>query len=181
MKILALDIGNVCVKIDFANFARALAVKEISPEIIALQRELECGRISDETFLSAVANEYHCSYQDALRAFNSILISPIPGMVELVSSLDAYNYSARFFSDISPAHLARTRQLFPAAAAVPEGMFSFVSGAQKPDAAMFAAFETRFGIPALYVDDRMELITAARERNWNAHCFTSAAGLRAIL
>ena len=181
MKILALDIGNVCVKIDFANFARALSVKEISQNLIALQRELECGRISDEAFLSAVANAYHCSYQEAQRAFNSILLAPLPGMVELIASLHEYDYSARFFSDISPTHLARTREIFPTAAFVPDGMFSFVSGAQKPDAAMFAAFEARFGIPALYVDDRLELITAARARNWNAHQFTSAAELRALL
>ena len=60
-------------------------------------------------------------------------------------------------------------------------MFSFVSGAQKPDEIMFTAFEERFGIPALYVDDRMELISAARTRGWNAHPFTTASDLLTYL
>lgn len=177
IKILALDIGNVCVKIDFANFAHTLKIAEIPQELIALQRELECGRIDDKTFLSAVSDTCCCSYPDALYAFNSILIAPISGMVELVSSLNSYGYEARFFSDISPTHLARTKEIFPAAATVPDGMFSFVSGAQKPDEIMFTAFEERFGIPALYVDDRMELISAARTRGWNSRQFTTAHDL----
>ena len=181
IKILALDIGNVCVKIDFANFARTLGIAEIPQELIALQRELECGRIDDKTFLSAASDACHCSYPDVLRAFNSILIAPVPGMVEVVSSLNSYGYEARFFSDISPTHLARTKEIFPAAAAVPDGMFSFVSGAQKPDEIMFAAFEKRFGIPALYVDDRIELITAARTRGWNSRQFTTASDLLTYL
>ena len=54
MKILALDIGNVCVKIDFANFARNLNIPEIPRAIVDLQRDLECGRTTDEAFIYAV-------------------------------------------------------------------------------------------------------------------------------
>jgi FMN phosphatase YigB (HAD superfamily) len=99
----------------------------------------------------------------------------------LISSLDKYGYEARFFSDISLTHLARTHELFSGADYVPDGMYSFVSGAQKPAEEMFAAFEEKFGVPALYVDDRAELIEAAQRRNWNAIRFTNAEALQAAL
>ena len=99
-------------------------------------------------------------------------------MDELISNLDKYGFEARFFSDISLTHLTRTHELFPAAQFVPDGMYSFVSGAQKPAEEMFAAFEEKFGVPALYVDDRIELIEAARKRNWNAIQFTTADALK---
>ena len=181
MKILALDIGNVCVKIDFANFARNLNIPEIPAPIVELQRDLECGRIGDETFIYSVAMCCSCDPITAMEAFNSILIEAVPGMEDLISNLDKYGFEARFFSDISQTHLIRTFQLFSAASQVPDGMYSFVSGAQKPAEEMFAAFEEKFGIPALYVDDRAELIEAARSRNWNAIRFTNAEALQAAL
>jgi FMN phosphatase YigB (HAD superfamily) len=181
MKILALDIGNVCVKIDFANFARNLNIPEIPAPIVALQRDLECGRTTDEAFIYAVCQCCKTDPITAMKAFNSILIEAVPGMEELISSLDKYGYEARFFSDISLTHLARTHELFSGADYVPDGMYSFVSGAQKPAEEMFAAFEEKFGTPALYVDDRAELIEAARKRGWNAIQFTTAEALAAAL
>ena len=46
---------------------------------------------------------------------------------------------------------------------------------------MFEAFEKRFGVPALYVDDRKELIEAARKRGWNAIVFTNSEALSAAI
>ena len=181
MKILALDIGNVCVKINFANFARNLNIPEIPQEIIDLQRELECGRTSDEAFIYAASVACQRDPLTIMDAFNSILVEPVPGMEELISNLEKFDFEARFFSDISLTHLTRTHHLFPAAQFVPDGMFSFIAGAQKPAEEMFAAFEEKFGAPALYVDDRLELIEAARKRNWNAIQFTTADALQEAL
>lgn len=181
MKILALDIGNVCVKIDFSRFARTLGIAEIPQPLIDLQRDLECGRIGDEAFIYAVCRQSSTDPETAIAAFNSILIEAVPGMEDLISSLDQYGFKAFFFSDISPTHLTRTFKLFKAAENVSDGMFSFIAGAQKPDDAMFAAFEDRFGVPDLYVDDRAELIAAAKKRNWNALQFSTADALKNVL
>ena len=181
MKILALDIGNVCVKIDFANFAKNLQIGQIPGTLIELQRELECGRTTDEAFIYAASVACQRDPLTVLKAFNSILIEAVPGMEELVSNLEKFDFEARFFSDISLTHLTRTHHLFPAAQCVPDGMYSFVAGAQKPAEEMFAAFEEKFGTPALYVDDRLELIEAARKRNWNAIQFTTADALQEAL
>ena len=102
-------------------------------------------------------------------------------MSELVNSLPQMGITPVFFSDISTLHLARTRELFPAEATVKDGIYSFTSGGQKPSALMFDAFESRFGRPLLYVDDRMELIAAAKKRNWPALVFTSAEELKQAL
>ena len=58
------------------------------------------------------------------------------------------------------------------------GMASVPSGAST---GRFEAFEKRFGVPALYVDDREVLIDAARKRGWNAIVFSGAGTLAKAL
>lgn len=176
---LALDIGNVCIRIDRQNCSRALKLDAIPPALMELCTDYECGRIDDDGFFAG-AQKLHSrtiSRDEYEAAFNSILIEPVPGMSELVETFASRNIRPVFFSDISPIHLRRTRELFPAEACVPEGVYSFVAGAQKPAAAMFEYFEKFFGPCGLYVDDRPELIAAAGARSWHAVQFTSAEAL----
>ena len=181
MKTLALDIGNVCIKIDFANFARTLGVDAIPEKIVTLQQQMECGKLPADEFIRAVRCHFSLPESRCLEAFNAILLHPVPGMSELVRSLQRSGITPVFFSDISPLHLARTRELFPAAAAVQNGIYSFTAGGQKPSEQMFDAYEQSFGRPLLYVDDRAELISAARKRNWTATVFTSAEALKVTI
>ena len=104
-----------------------------------------------------------------------------PRLNELVFSLPARGIQPVFFSDTSALHLAEVRRKFPAAAVVPEGIYSFEVGARKPARAMFEAFESRFGRPVLYVDDRPELIEGAAKFGWNALRFTGAEALERAL
>ena len=178
--ILALDIGNVCVRIDQRNCVRQLGLTAVPPELLAAATDFECGRIAEPEFFSSLYEmlDRKFTVAEIRAAFDSILIEPVPGMAELVGSLPGSGIRAVFFSDISTAHLRRTRELFPAAATVSDGVYSFDSGAQKPAPRMLEYFERRFGIPDLYVDDREELVLAARERRWPAVRFTGAAELR---
>ena len=50
---------------------------------------------------------------------------------------------------------------------------SFEVGKQKPHAAMYRAFEEKYGIPALYIDDRENNIQAGLNYGWNCHQFTT--------
>ena len=86
-----------------------------------------------------------------------------------------------FFSDVSARHMKLVRRMFHASELVPDGIYSFETGAMKPEEPMFAAFEKRFGVPVLYVDDREILIDAAKKRGWNAVVFTGAADLKKAL
>ena len=182
--LLAMDIGNVCVKIDHGLFPKQLGIGETPEAMKELLREFEFGHLDGEKeFLERAGEIFHNKFscEKIREAFNAIIIEPVPGMEELISNLEKFDFEARFFSDISLTHLTRTHHLFPAAQFVPDGMFSFIAGAQKPAEEMFAAFEEKFGAPALYVDDRLELIEAARKRNWNAIQFTTADALQEAL
>ena len=179
--LLALDIGNVCIYVDHRNFATALGLPEIPTAAREIFRDYECGTIAgEEDFFNRLSEVFNRQYslEQLKKAFNDILISPVPGMTDLVNDFAKIGVKAVFFSDISPTHLRRTGELFDAFNAVSGGTFSFVSGAWKPTNAMFEYFEQHYGIPDLYVDDREELISAARKRGWNAHRFISAEDLR---
>lgn len=186
-KFLALDIGQVCLSIHperrFAHLGFRSAA-EVPPELLRLGvEEFECGRLSDAEFLAAARRLTGTSLSDAelAAALAAIIGEPIPGMNELVASLPARGVQPVFFSDTSALHLAEVRRKCAAAAMVPEGIYSFEVGARKPARAMFEAFESRFGRPVLYVDDRPELIAGAAQFGWNALRFTGAEALERAL
>ena len=179
--LLAIDIGNVCVKIDHANLHRQLGIARTPEAIKDLLREFEFGKLSDEEiFFNRAAEIFDRKFPAAKikEAFNSIIIEPVPGMAELISTFPKRNIKAVFFSDISTTHLQRTRELFTAFDAVQGGIFSFKCGNWKPSEEMFSAFEKQYGIPDLYIDDRQDLIDAARQRPWNAQRFSGAEDLQ---
>ena len=180
--LLALDIGNVCVRIDHADFASALGLKSLPEECRLIMRDYEWGIIPSEAeFISRCHEifEGKFSRSELLSAFESILIEPVTGMQELASEFSKMSVKAVFFSDISPTHLRRTRELVPEICRNSAGgVFSFDAGAWKPSGAMFSRFEKLYGVPDLYADDRAELISAAQERSWNALQFVSAEDLR---
>ena len=178
--LLAMDIGNVCVKIDHGLFPKQLGIGETPEAMKELLREFEFGHLDGEKeFLERAGEIFHNKFscEKIKEAFNAIIIEPVPGMVELVNSFPERNIQAVFFSDISTLHLQRTKEVFGAFDAVAGGVFSFECGNWKPSTEMLSSFETRFGIPDLYVDDRQDLIEAAGKRPWNAHVFTGAKDL----
>ena len=185
MKYIALDIGNVCIKIDHIGcYARAGFAGMPPQEVMFLAREYECGRLTEDEFwtqFQQYAPDRSKTRQDLEKDFDAILVEPVPGMEMLISALPLVGIQPVFFSDISARHLKLVRQMFRASAMVPEGIYSFEVGSMKPDEAMFEAFEKRFGVPALYVDDREVLIEAARKRGWNAVVFTGAKALQKAL
>jgi FMN phosphatase YigB (HAD superfamily) len=180
--LLALDIGNVCVRINHANFASALGEKHLPEEYSCILRDYEWGNVADEDeFIKRCYAVFDGRFSESklLAAFETILIEAVPGMQELAAEFGKMRVKAVFFSDISLTHLRRTRELVPVIYNnCAGGVFSFDAGAWKPSEAMFARFEKLYGVPDLYVDDRSELIEAAQRRSWNASLFTSAEDLR---
>ena len=153
-------------------------------EVMFLAREYECGRLTEDEFwtrFKQYAPNQNKTRQDLEKDFDSILVEPMPGMEMLISALPLVGIQPVFFSDISERHLRLVRKMFRASAMVPEGIYSFEVGAMKPEEPMFEAFEKRFGVPALYVDDREVLIEAALKRGWNAVVFSDAKALQKAL
>ena len=180
--VLASDIGNVCIRITPENFPKNLGISEVPEKCREIMRDYEWGRITDEQeYLrrSVIAFDGKFTEKEILDAFRSILVEPVPGMTELALEYPSLGVKPVFFSDISLTHLAETKRLAPELCRnFAGGVFSFEAGAWKPSTAMLERFEKLYGVPDLYVDDRLELVEAAREHGWNAIQFAGAEDLR---
>ena len=187
MKILALDIGNVCLAIHAERCFRRLGFsdpRQIPQRFLSLEADgLECGKISETEFLAEVRDMLPAELPDEAieAAFRSIIGEPIPGMETLIASLPSRGIRPVFFSDTSALHMEEVRKNFAAAAVIPEGVYSFDCGARKKDDPMFECFEKRFGAPFLYVDDNPDLVARALRRGWRAEVFAGAEALERSL
>lgn len=116
--------------------------------------------------------------------FAETIPGPVPGTAGLIERLRSRgvplfglsNFGADFWDD------------FHSGEPVFEGFRDIVvSGHEKvakPDPAIYAIAETRFGLPPeqlFFIDDKTENIAAARARGWHGHVFTDAASLEADL
>ena len=181
---VAFDIGNVCIAISPERCEEALGIPSDLPEWADLCHEFECGHLAEGDFLEMAMRlvpKGHLLDGGIRAAFEAKILQPIPGMEVLLKDLNALGVRPVFFSDISTIHLDCFRRRFPSARDY-DGVYSFDVGSWKPSEAMFAAFEERHGVPLLYVDDRLELIEAARRHGWRrSEQFSSADGTRRIL
>lgn len=116
--------------------------------------------------------------------FNESIPGEVPGTRELVERLDTQgmpmfaitNFGAEFWPTFAPR--------FPVLERFRDIVISGVERLAKPDPAIFALAEARFGLPGhamLFVDDNAHNIAAARDCGWHAHHFLNAAGLEADL
>ena len=149
-RIVALDIGGVCISLHPDRILRSLG---LSPLLQPPARFLEaCTEI-----------------------WNSMIGPDIPGMADAVRSLLARGgYRFVFFSNTSAMHLMQVLRMCSFCHLVTGGVFSYEAGTMKPDPGMYEAFEKTYGVPCLYFDDRKENVEAALRRGWPARVFTSS-------
>ena len=116
--------------------------------------------------------------------FNETIPGPVPGSHALVERLDARgmplfaitNFGAEFWAGFRP-----TAPIFDRFGHI------VVSGEEKltkPDPAIFALAQGRFGKPAeamLFIDDNPANVEAAATCGWQVHLFTQASALEADL
>lgn len=116
--------------------------------------------------------------------FNESIPGEVPGTRQLVEQLDARgtplfaitNFGEEFWPDFAPR--------FPVLERFRDIVISGVEKLAKPDPAIYALAETRFGLPGsamLFVDDNEQNVLAARECGWHAHHFRTATALQADL
>ena len=116
--------------------------------------------------------------------FGDSIPGPVPGTAQLVEALAAKgvplfaitNFGAEFWPDFAPR--------FPVLEHFRDIVISGVEQLAKPDPAIYALAEARFGLPGpamLFIDDNAHNIAAARDCGWHAHHFQGAAGLEAEL
>lgn len=178
--VVALDIGNVSMKLTFDEMYRRLDADPADPDAVARLWEhgaaLETGKCTVPEFLDrldALTGGRH-SRRELLDGWRCGVREPMPGMLDVVRRLAARGVRFSFMSDISPIHLEQVFRHCEFAHLVSGGIYSFKAGAFKLDGgAMFEAFELRYGRPFAFFDDRVEIIEHARELGWNAIQFRS--------
>ncbi len=177
MQTIALDIGNVCLRI---YPERCLEMLGIPPESITIPDELmksiidmEEGRIDESEWLKIFqkATENQFSNHQLRKAYISILGEEIAETSNFIQKAIEKNIRLIFFSDTSPIHINNIYRNLSFANLVSGGVFSFETKSCKPNNKMYEEYEKRYGKPLLYLDDKPKNITAGIEAGWNSQLF----------
>ena len=178
--VVALDIGNVSMKLNFDEMYRRLDTDPADASAVARLWEhgaaLETGRCTVPEFLDRLDElTGHChTRQELLDSWRCGVRDPMPGMLETVRKLAERRVRFSFMSDISPIHLEQVFKYCGFVHLVSGGIYSFEAGAFKLQGyTMFEAFERRYGRPVVFFDDRIDIIGHARDFGWNAIQFKS--------
>ncbi len=178
--VIALDIGNVSMKLNFDEMYRRFDIDAGDPAAVGRLWEhgaaLETGCCTVPKFLDRLDDftGHRYTRQYLLDAWRCGVREPMPGMLETVRALAAQGARFSFMSDISPIHLDQVFKYCKFAHLVTGGIYSFEAGAFKLQGrVMFDAFERRNGRPLVFFDDRVEIIEHARGLGWNAIQFQS--------
>lgn len=177
-KIIALDIGGVCISLHFEKCYEALGLEYSSPQVALLLdagKQLGCGRIKEQEWLdmASVILEGGFSQSYIRDAWNMIPGPAIPGMKDAVEFLYySKGYRFAYLSDTSSIHMAHFFRTNEFCNLIHGGIFSYEVGVQKPDAMMYKTFENKLGMPCFYTDDTPHNIAAAVARGWRSEHFT---------
>lgn len=187
-RVVALDIGNVCLRLQpdvcarFLGFPDYRAMEARCPELLQLGYLLETGRLAQDEFLRRCHRILPQFPETAvLEAMCLLAGSEIPGMAGFVDEIVAAGFRPVFMSDISPHvydYVRRSLSFFPR---VQGAVLSYEVGERKPQAPMYLAMEQGYcggRAPLLYADDREENVVAARTRGWHAYHVGTVEGLR---
>jgi putative hydrolase of the HAD superfamily len=185
-KIIALDIGGVCISLHFERALKSLGYScfdQIPIEFLAATNMLEKGKIETSDWLNIFQEATNNSFPDKelRKAWGMIIGEAIEGMPELAKELVDAGYKLVFFSDTSEIHMQEVYRNLSFANLVTGAVFSYEVGAKKPDDAMYKAFEDKYGKPVFYADDRDINIEGGNRNGWDSHLFTSADVLRKAL
>jgi FMN phosphatase YigB (HAD superfamily) len=119
--------------------------------------------------------------EEALRAHNGILIEEYPGVLDVVMGLKAGGIFTACLSNTNEPHFEElvSSGRFPAIEALDLQMASHAIGANKPDAAIYEAFEVAAGASGreiAFFDDSQTNVDAAMDRGWRATRIDPEAG-----
>lgn len=107
-------------------------------------------------------------------------LQPQPAVLSLLLQLRARGVPCSYLSNMPQPFADRIEQRWPLAQWFDSGVFSGRVQLGKPDPAIFALAQQRYGSAAgdlLLVDDHPANVAAARAAGWQAHLFVDAPGL----
>ncbi len=176
------DLGNVLVRFDHLEAARKItAGTGVSPHALfklffesPLVVAHDEGRISTEEFYRAVREEIGLAlpYERFLEVWNDIFAED-PRMTELVGLL-ARRFPCYLISNTNRPHFEHLRSICPLLDRLHGHILSYEVGHLKPHPAMYERALEIADVPAgeiLYVEDRTDLIEAAKPFGFQTHPF----------
>lgn len=183
-KVIAIDIGGVCVQLHFKEFCEQLGVDwldgSLSAEVQSIFNKFECGLCSEREWLDDLHKVSGHKFSDdkLIEIWNTIIGHDIEGMADVVREIVDLGYRFVFFSDTNLPHTHSINEKLSFSHLIEGAVFSFNVGAHKPDTSMFEAFENEFGKPCFYLDDKLMNIEGGTEYGWTSHHFKNAQGFR---
>jgi len=189
IKALALDLGNVLVRVDHYRFCRRLAeLTGLTPEEIYarvfgsdLEPGYDTGRLSSEEFHQRVMAHFRVNLPfSRFAAWWNDIFDPMEGMEELVAHL-ARRFPLYLISNTNPLHFAYIRERYPLLRHFRHFILSYKVGSRKPEAGIFQALLDAVRVPpahCLFIDDKPEFVAAAQSHGLLAWQFTGPEALR---
>lgn len=185
------DLGGVLAQLEFGALAHVL-----HPEFDAsawahwmltsrAATDFERGAASPEVFAAAVVAEVAASgatVSAVLAAFESWLVGPFPGALELLDETRGAGTAVGCLSNCNVVHAPRLTGM--GLTRFEPALFSHEIGLTKPDPAMYAAATARMASPTarvFFLDDNLVNVTAARAAGWTAAHVRGPVEARAAL
>jgi putative hydrolase of the HAD superfamily len=183
---IALDLGNVLVRVDHYRFCRGLADHAQAPlaaaEVYAavfdagLEPGYDTGRISSEEFYQRVMSRFRLTlpYPLFCRLWTEIF-DPMEDMEEVVAHL-ALKYPLFLVSNTNSLHFDYIRGRFPLLRHFRQFILSYLVGSRKPEAGIYQALIRQAGLlpkNILFVDDKPPFVNAAQNHGLTAWLFTT--------
>jgi len=176
MKLLALDIGGVCLRL---TPERVFQSMNLDPDNLPngyekAYHDYSIGKIGSWQFakdLQAIVRQ-SMTVAQIHDAWMKFLDTENLKTTRLLEALWDRGWHIVFFSDTQPWHIEGLRDILSYSKRIPDAIYSCDVGAEKPSDAMFTAFEERYGRPDLYLDDRLCNIEGGLRHGWNAVQFT---------
>ena len=187
------DVGNVLYRWDrrlpyLAHFADPSELDDFLATVIPLDwhAQHDAGRPAAEMVAerSVLFPQHAPLIADWFARFNESIPGPVEGSLELVGRLLANGIPLHGITNFGADTWAGFRPTAPVFDSFRDIVVSGDEKLAKPDPAIYALAERRFGYPPetmLFIDDSLPNVEAARVRGWHAHHFTDAAGLEAEL
>lgn len=186
-KLVALDIGGVCISIHPERLLKKLGlagILHLPSLLMELNGRFETGKISAEEWLEELGKFTGGKYDRAglIELWNLLLGPSLPGMADAVRRAVRRGWRFVYFSNTSSLHMAHFFRTNDFCHLVTGSVFSYDAGSLKPEEDIYRIFEEKYGVPDFYFDDRAENIAGAVKRNWkNPVLFRSARQLDELL
>jgi len=183
VKLVCFDLGGVLIRIcrswDEGCAAAGLEVRgdwsraePLAATWPTLRQQLQTGAIDRATYASRLSAAMGGLYTapEIERIHHAWLLGEYTGVCEVIDRIHAAGVQTAALSNTDHAHWEQMRDL-PALQRLGHRHASHLLRLQKPDAAIYRAFESAVGVPGahiLFFDDLIENVEAARRAGWRA-------------